>query len=209
MLSSGLNVTVDIVIFTIRERRLQVLLVRRGVPPFKGRWAIPGGFVHERETLEAAARRELREETGLADVYLEQLYSFGDPGRDPRGRTVTIAYFALIPEDARVPRAGTDAAEAGWHRVDRVPPLAFDHDRILAVAVERLRAKLDYTTLAFNLLPARFTLTDAQRVYETILGRRLDKRNFRRRVGPRVRPLAGVRRDGRRPARLYATRKRV
>ena len=203
-----MNVTVDIVIFTIRDRRLHVLLVRRGVAPFKGRWAIPGGFVHERESLEAAARRELREETGVADVYLEQLYSFGDPGRDPRGRVVTIAHFALIPSEARTPRAGTDAAEARWFRVDRAPALAFDHGRILCVAVERLRAKLDYSSVAFGLLPERFTLTDAQRVYETILGRRLDKRNFRRRVERLVRPLQAVRRDGRRPARLYAARRK-
>lgn len=201
-----MNVTVDIVIFTLREARLNVLLVRRGIPPFKGRWAIPGGFVTERESLEAAARRELREETSLRNVYLEQLYSFGDPGRDPRGRTVTVAYFALIPADAPTPRAGSDAADADWFRVDRLPPLAFDHDRILAVAVERLRAKLGYTTLAFSLLPARFTLTDAQRVYEVILGRRLDKRNFRRRIAPLVRPLAATRRGGRRPARLYSAR---
>ena len=134
-----IRVTVDVVIFTIREKRLQVLLVKRGIPPFRGRWAIPGGFVRPEEALEGAALRELQEETGVSDVYLEQLYSFGDPERDPRGRVVTIAYFALVSSDRRLLRAGTDAAEAAWFPVDALPPLAFDHGRILDYAIERLR----------------------------------------------------------------------
>ena len=120
----AIRVTVDVVIFTIRDGALHVLLVRRAAPPFAGRHAIPGGFVHEAESLEAAARRELAEETGVHDVYLEQLYTFGDPGRDPRGRVITVAYFALIASDETPLRAGTDAAEARWFPVARVPPLA-------------------------------------------------------------------------------------
>jgi 8-oxo-dGTP diphosphatase len=196
---------VDVVIFTIRGGALHVLLVRRAAPPFAGRYAIPGGFVHEAESLEAAARRELAEETGVRDVYLEQLYTFGDPDRDPRGRVITVAYFALIASDAVALRAGTDAAEARWFPVAALPPLAFDHDRILAYALERLRNKLEYTTVGFQLLPARFTLGELQAVYEAILGRRLDKRNFRRKMDLLgiVTPLRAQRRTGRKPARLY------
>jgi 8-oxo-dGTP diphosphatase len=201
----AIRVTVDVVIFTIRAGTLHVLLVRRAASPFAGRHAIPGGFVHEDESLEAAARRELAEETGVRDVYLEQLYTFGEPGRDPRGRVVTVAYFALIASDEVALRAGTDAAEARWFPVAALPPLAFDHDRILAYALERLRNKLEYTTVGFQLLPARFTLGELQAVYEAILGRRLDKRNFRRKIDLLgiVTPLRAQRRTGRKPARLY------
>jgi 8-oxo-dGTP diphosphatase len=201
----AIRVAVDVVVFTIREGDLHVLLVRRGVAPFAGRHAIPGGFVHEDESLEAAARRELAEETGVRDVYLEQLYTFGDPGRDPRGRVVTVAYFALIASDRTPLRAGTDAADARWFTMAALPPLAFDHGRILDVALERLRNKLEYTTVGFQLLPAKFTLGDLQAVYEAILGRRLDKRNFRRKIDLLgiVTPLREQRRTGRKPARLY------
>ncbi len=200
-----IRVTVDVVIFTIRGGALHVLLVRRAAPPFPGRHAIPGGFVHEDESLETAARRELAEETGVRDVYLEQLYTFGDPGRDPRGRVVTVAYFALIASDETPLAAGTDAAEARWFPVASVPPLAFDHRRILDYALERLRNKLEYTTVGFQLLPDKFTLVELQAVYEAILGRRLDKRNFRRKIDLLgiVRPLREERRTGRKPARLY------
>lgn len=201
----AIRVTVDIVIFTIRDQRLHVLLVKRGIPPFVGRWAIPGGFVLEQESLDDAALRELREETGVADVYLEQLYSFGDPGRDPRGRVVTIAYYALISADRAPPVAGTDASEAAWWPVDEAPPLAFDHRAILEYAVERLRNKLEYTTVGFQLLPEMFTLSELQGVYEAILGRPLDKRNFRRKLAilkilsPTKQQRGGVGK----PARLY------
>jgi 8-oxo-dGTP diphosphatase len=142
----------------------------------------------------------------VSDVYLEQLYSFGDPGRDTRGRVVTIAYFALIAQDRAPLRAGTDAAEARWIPMAGLPALAFDHRRILDYALERLRNKLEYTTVGFQLLPRRFTLTELQRVYEAILGRRLDKRNFRRKMDllKILRAAGGQRREGlRRPARLY------
>ncbi|MBI3725767.1 NUDIX hydrolase [bacterium] len=198
-------VTVDIVIFTIRERELSVLLVRRGSPPMKGLWAIPGGFVKKSESLEDAARRELHEETGVSNVYLEQLYSFGDPGRDPRGRVVTVAYFALVAEDKAPLTPGSDAADARWFRARELPALAFDHGEILDYALERLRNKLEYTTVGFQLLSEKFTLGELQGVYEAILARPLDKRNFRRKVELLgiLRPTKEVRRAGRRPARLY------
>jgi 8-oxo-dGTP diphosphatase len=176
------RVTVDIVIFTVRDGVLEVLLVRRGIAPYKGQWAIPGGFVLDGESLDTAALRELREETGVADVYLEQLYSFGEPGRDPRGRVVTVAYFALIASERVSVAGGSDATDARWWEVGRQPDLAFDHDKILAYAVQRLRGKIGYTAVGLELLPEKFTLTELQQVYEAILGEKLDKRNFRRRI---------------------------
>ena len=177
------RVTVDIVIFTIRDAELQVLLVRRGIPPFEGRWAIPGGFVLPNESLDDAARRELQEETGVEDVFLEQLYTFGDPERDPRGRVITVAYYALVSPDRAPPLAGSDAAEARWWPAAHTPaPLAFDHDAIVATALERLRGKLTYTAIGFELLPKKFTLSELQHLYELVLERELDKRNFRKRV---------------------------
>ena len=199
-----MKVTVDIVIFTIQAGKLKVLLVKRGVAPYAGQHAIPGGFVLEGESLEQAALRELREETGVSDVYLEQLYSFGDAGRDPRGRVVTVAYFALVSADRSL-RAGTDAAAASWFAVEKVPVLAFDHGKILAYAVERLRNKLEYTTVGFQLLPEKFSLSELQEVYEAILGKKLDKRNFRRKLAllKILKPTSEYRSDGRKPARLY------
>ena len=199
-----MQVTVDIVIFTIQERVLKVLLVKRRISPFAGKRAIPGGFVHEGEDLDQAALRELREETGVSDVYLEQLYSFGNPDRDPRGRVVTVAYFALISADRKL-KAGSDAAEADWYPMDELPVLAFDHADILNYALERLRNKLEYTTVGFQLLPEKFTLTELQEVYEAILAKKLDKRNFRRKMSilKILKPLAEYRRGGQRPAQLY------
>ena len=199
-----MQVTVDIVIFTIQEGVLKVLLVKRLIEPFIGQFAIPGGFVLEDEDLEQAAVRELREETGVSDVYLEQLYSFGKPDRDPRGRVVTIAYFALISADRKL-KAGSDAAEAAWFAIDDLPPLAFDHATILNYALERLRNKLEYTTVGFQLLPEKFTLTELQEVYGAILGKKLDKRNFRRKMSVLkiLKPLPEYRRGGQRPAQLY------
>lgn len=198
-----MQVTVDIVIFTIQSGVLKVLLVKRGVPPFAGQHAIPGGFVHEDEDLEQAALRELAEETGVRDLYLEQLYSFGETGRDPRGRVITVAYFALVSAD-RPLKPGSDASDAAWWPVDKLP-LAFDHRKILDYAVERLRNKLEYTTVGFQLLPEKFTLSELQAVYEAILGRKLDKRNFRRKMSllKILKPLPEFHRGGRRPARLF------
>jgi 8-oxo-dGTP diphosphatase len=201
----AVSVAVDLVIFTVREGALQVLLIERGVPPYQGQWALPGGFVLERETLEEAARRELEEETGLRDVYLEQLYTFGDPDRDPRGRTIAVAYYALTPPAE--PRASTDAAKAAWHPAARTPKLAFDHARILKSGLQRLRAKLGYSTVGFELLPKQFTLSDLQRLYEAILERPLDKRNFRKKILSLdlLKPEGQKRGAGaHRPARLYS-----
>lgn len=201
----SLRVTVDIVIFTIRERTLQVLLIRRGVPPFEGQYAIPGGFILAGESLEQAAKRELQEETGVHDVFLEQLYSFGDPARDPRGRIITVAYYALISSVRNSLAAGSDASEALWFPMGELPTLAFDHKQILEYALQRLQNKLEYTTVGFQLLPEKFTLGELQSVYETILGRQLDKRNFRRKIDLLgvLKPLREWQRAGRKPARLY------
>jgi len=201
-------VSVDVVIFTLREDDLQALLVQRKNPPFEGRWAIPGGFVEEDESLEVAARRELAEETGVRDVYLEQLYTFGDPGRDPRGRVITVAYLALVPSPLTV-EAGSDASDARWWSVYQLPlRLAFDHDKILSYALQRLRYKLEYTAAGFQLLPPTFTLTEIQQGYEIVLGEPLDKRNFRRRIlEAGILEEAGQASQGRgRPARLYRFR---
>ena len=206
------EVTVDVVIFTILDNALSVLLIRRGVAPNKDDWAIPGGFVRDDESLDAAARRELHEETGVSDVYLEQLYTFGEPKRDPRGRIATVAYYALIASDRAPLRGGTDAAEARWWPVAELPKrLAFDHAAILEYAVQRLRAKIEYTTVGFQLLPSEFTLSELQAVYEAIMGRPLDKRNFRKRVEQLdvVVALDRWRTGPTRPARLYAFQART
>ncbi|RMG99797.1 MAG: NUDIX hydrolase [Chloroflexi bacterium] len=176
------SVTVDVVIFSLVEEDLRVLLVRRKYDPFAGMWAIPGGFVHPNESLEQAALRELEEETGVTDVYIEQLYTFGDPDRDPRMRVITVAYFALVPYDAIQHRPGDDAAETGWFSVFNLPPLAFDHKEIVEYALTRLRYKLEYSAVGFRLLPDVFTLSELQQAYEIILGEKLDKRNFRRKI---------------------------
>jgi 8-oxo-dGTP diphosphatase len=200
-----MRVAVDIVIFTIQSGELRVLLVKRGIPPFADQFAIPGGFVLENESLDQAALRELKEETGVGDVYLEQLYSFGDPGRDPRGRVISVAYFALIAADRSPLMAGSDAAEARWWPVRELPPLAFDHAQIMDYSLQRLRNKLEYTTVGFQLLPSRFSLTELQEVYEAILDKKLDKRNFRRKLAllKIMRPTREFRHGGRRPARLF------
>lgn len=177
------SVTVDVVLFTFIEGELRVLLIRRTREPFRGRWALPGGFVEENERLEDAAARELFEETGLKGIYLEQLYTFGDPGRDPRGWTISVAYFAIVSADlTRQVHAGDDAGDAGWFDVYALPPLAFDHDRIVRYALQRLRYKLEYTGLGFLLLPEEFTLSQLQTVYEVVLQEKLDKRNFRKKI---------------------------
>lgn len=199
-------VTTDIVIFTIRDGRLKLLLIKRGGEPYQGRWALPGGFVELDEDLEASARRELEEETGVSGVYLEQLYTFGRPDRDPRERVITVAYYALIPSDQVRLQAATDAEAVGWFAFEELPPLAFDHDEIVAMAHQRLVAKVDYSTIAFQFLPREFTLSELQEVYEIIRREPVDKRNFRKQVlalGKLV-ETKKMKRDGaHRPARLY------
>lgn len=198
--------TVDIVIFSLRDDQLQVLLIQRGEPPFKGMWALPGGFVRMEESLEEAALRELEEETGLEDAYLEQLFTYGETGRDPRGRVVTVSYFALIPADKKVRfEGGSDVTRAGWFPIGALPELAFDHAQMVVYALRRLRYKLEYSAVGFELLPETFTLTELQETYEIILGEKLDKRNFRRRVleAGVIEPTPIKRSGEGRPARLF------
>lgn len=201
--------TVDLVIFSLREKRLHVLLVQRAQAPFAGQWSLPGGFVEMDESLENAALREMAEETGLQHAYLEQLYTYGEPQRDPRDRVVTVAYFALIPADAAIrSEGGSDARQAGWFAIDNLPELAFDHDQIVAYALRRLRYKLEYSAVGFELLPEYFTLSEIQETYEMILGIQLDKRNFRRRIlqAGIIEPTPHMRAGDGRPARLYRYR---
>ncbi len=174
--------TVDCAVFGLDDEDLKVLLIQRGLPPFEGHWALPGGFVRVGESPEAAARRELKEETGIANVYLEQLYTFGDADRDPREHVVTVANYALVNLSDHKVQAATDARNAAWFGIDDVPTLAFDHDRILNVAHERLRGKVRYQPIGFELLPAKFTLRQLQHLYEKVLDRSLDKRNFRKKI---------------------------
>jgi len=174
--------TVDCVVFGVDEGALKILLIERGEDPFKGCWALPGGFVRMDETLDAAAARELKEETNVGKVYLEQLYTFGAPKRDPRGRVVTVAYYGLVNRVEHQPQAATDASAAAWYSAAKLPKLAFDHKEIVSLAIERLRAKVRYAPIGFELLPSKFSLTQLQRLYETVLDRELDKRNFRKKV---------------------------
>ena len=173
---------VDCVVFGLGERTLELLLVERDLEPFAGRWALPGGFVRVDESIDAAARRELLEEAGVSPDVLEQLRAFGDVGRDPRERVVSIAHWALVRGERHRPRAATDARAARWFPLDARPPLAFDHDAIVAAAVERLRVEVRWRPVGFDLLPEVFSLTELQRLYEMVLGRPLDKRNFRKKV---------------------------
>lgn len=176
------SVTVDCVVFGVDESTLKILLIERDVEPFRGQWALPGGFVRLEEDLETAARRELAEETGVTKLYLEQLYTFGGVERDPRGRVITVSYYALVRLAEHRVKAATDARDAAWVAIDDLPALAFDHRRIVEVARERLRGKVRYEPIGFELLPHKFTLTQLQTLYEIVLERSLDKRNFRKKI---------------------------
>jgi 8-oxo-dGTP diphosphatase len=206
------SVTVDCVVFRYSVERgyLQVLLIERAGEPFKGRWALPGGFVNMSEGLDRAAARELREETGLTGSYLEQLYTFGDPKRDPRGRVITVAYMALLrsTDDSTV-KGSSDARRAEWFDVQwaqaNAHKLAFDHRHILAKGIERLQSKVRYAPVLFDLVPPEFTISELQNVYEEIIGKDVDARHFRRKVEhlAGLRKLREARSTGRRPASLY------
>jgi 8-oxo-dGTP diphosphatase len=197
---------VDCVVFGFDEAELKVLLIQRALEPFKGKWALPGGFVHVDETIDDAARRELAEEAGLKEVFLEQLYTFGALGRDPRERVVSVAHYALVKLSDHQAKAATDAANAEWFPISNAPKLAFDHAEILALALARLKAKVRYQPIGFELLPPKFTLSELQHLYEAVLETDLDKRNFRKKVlgfGLLV-PLKETRMAGRhRPAQLF------
>ncbi len=201
------DIAVLVVIFTVDGGRLQVLLIRRSAEPFRDSWSLPGGLLAAGETLDHAAVRKLDDETGVADVFLEQLYTFSD--LDGRG-SVAVAYFALV--DARQAHlARRRAWPPAWFPVGDLPPLAFHNDRVIDYALRRLRAKLDYSNVAYSLLPAEFTLSQLQRAHEAILARPLDKRNFRKRILSLdiIEPTGGTLSEGRhRPARLYAFRER-
>ena len=202
------GVAVDLVVFTVDAGELRAVLIRMKRAPFAGRWALPGGRIGDAETVEDAAVRELRDKTSLVDVYLEQLYTFSRPDRDPDGRCVSVAHMALVPPTVTL-RTTDKYDGVGWFRADRPPPLAFDHREILGYAIRRLRGKLAYTNVAYSLLPPTFSLGELQRLYEVILDEKLDPRNFQR----RVRELGMVERTGQmragerhRPARLYRFR---
>ncbi|MCU1282401.1 MAG: hydrolase [bacterium] len=200
-----MGVAVDLAIFTVQENRLELLLIRMKREPFTGKWALPGGRIRGDETVEAAAVRELYEKAGIRDIYLEQLYTFSEPSRDPGARCISVAHLALIRGDIQL-RTTDKYSGIGWFPVARLPPLAFDHKEIADYAVKRLRAKLEWTDVARNLLDETFTLGELQRLYETILGKRLDARNFQRRaqhigmVKDTRRMRSGV---AHRPARLF------
>lgn len=198
--------TVDNVVFGFDNRMLKVLLIRRGIAPYLGKWALPGGFVRVDETLEQAAQRELAEETGVTDIYLEQLHSFSSLDRDPRERVISVAYVALVRRLDYLPCADTDAAEAQWFALDQLPPLAFDHSDIVSKALERLRGKIRWQPIGFELLPSKFTLRQIQMLYEAVLDRELDKRNFRKKMlgfGFLIALKEFDTEESRRPAQLY------
>lgn len=206
-----IKVATDAVIFTVREGKLCVLLIAMKKPQYAGSWAVPGGLIGEEETSEACARRILREQTGVADVYLEQLATFDAPDRDVLGRVVSVAYFALMASD-RVTLTTTEKyADVQWWPVSRLPKLAYDHKDIVSTALVRLRAKLEYTNVAWSLLPREFPLSALQETYETILGHALDKRNFRKKllalgiIEPTGKSTSG---GAHRPAELHRFRKR-
>lgn len=201
-------VTTDICLFTVVESDLRILLVRRGIEPFKGSWALPGGFLWEDETLNQCASRELKEETGVEGCHLEAFGTFSDPKRDPRYRVITAAYFALVPAGEHLIRSGSDADEAQWHDMGKLPPLAFDHGDIIRSARHALLRKLHNEPIALALLPRQFTLTQVQKVYEAVEGAPLDKRNFRRAILARewIEETGQTERGRRRPAMLYRER---
>ena len=208
----GARVAVDVAVFTVRDGALQVLLVQAAGGPFAGAWALPGGLVRDDETLDGAATRELFAHTGVPDVYLEQLYTFGSPDRDPHARVVSVAYVGLVPPTGRLAElvANPKYTRATWWPAHRPPALAYDHRDVVRTAVARLRAKLRYTNLVYTLLPAAFTLSELQAVYEAILGRRLDRRNFRKKLlgSGLVADVDRQRRGAHRPATLYRFRRR-
>lgn len=199
-------VTVDVAIFTIQDDDFKVLLIERGIEPFEGSWALPGGFVGLDESLRRAAWRELKEETGVNAAFLEQLSAFGHPDRDPRERVITVAYYALIPSDRLQLKASTDAREARLFSMSDLPELAFDHAKILRRAHQRVKDKIDDSVVALQLVPASFTLSELQRVHERILDMQIDKRNFRKKIQALdlLTPTGEEKRDGpHRPAKLY------
>jgi 8-oxo-dGTP diphosphatase len=203
------EVTVDVVIFTIQDEKLKVLLGKRIIEPFLGQWSLPGGFMWQGENSVETAARVLKTKTNVSDIYIEQLYTFDEPERDPRGPIITISYFALVPF-GMVGLEQNEEYESELFPIDKLPKLAFDHDTIIKYAVKRLRSKLEYTNAAYSLLPSKFTLTELQRIYEIILGTKQDKRNFRRKylnLGL-LKKTSAMSGGKHRPAALYEFKKR-
>lgn len=202
----GPRVAVDSVLFTISEGILCTLLVEIKKGPFAGIWAFPGGLVRREESLDSAAERELYEKTGVEQLYLEQLYTFGKKARDPSCWTISVAYFALVPSPGGPPSLGNKYADIAWVAVHNLPNLAYDHNAVAEYALTRLQAKLSYSDIAYSLLPPEFTIAELQKVYEIILDRQLDRRNFRRKIigSQLVQTTRGIRRGSHRPAQLYA-----
>lgn len=205
------SVTVDLVVFTIKDNMLKILLIKRDVEPFKGTWAIPGGFVKMEESLEDAAKRKLEEETGVKDVYMEQLYTFGEQERDPRGRVITIAYIALINSENVKLSSTIDVSDVQWFSIKKLPPLAFDHRNILDYAIKRLKWKFEYTTVAFSLLPKKFSIGEIQKMYEIVFDRKFDKRNFAKKIlSLNILKEEGINKNvSHRPPMLYSLKKNI
>ena len=175
-------IAADIVVFGYRNQEIFLLLIERDLVPFKGMWALPGGFVKDGETLGETAKRELFEEAGVQNLYLEQFHVFDDIKRDPRERVLSVAFFALVKPDEYFPESGTDASDARWFKLSKLPKLAFDHQKIIEFALRVLQEKIKSAPIAFELLPNQFTLSDLQILYETLLGQKRDKRNFRKKI---------------------------
>ena len=182
MIKQSIRLSVDAVVFGYEEAHISIVLIKRKYKPFKGQWAIPGGFALNDESLEEAVERELQEETGIKINYLEQLYTFGSPSRDPRGRVVSVAYFGLVRPDAFKIVAATDAEQVQWFSINDLPELAFDHKYILEKAIKRLQDKITYQPIGFELLDKKFPFSDLEKLYATVLGRAIDRRNFRKKI---------------------------
>ncbi len=210
-IKQNINAAVDSAIFTVKEGKLMVLLIEMTKKPYKGMWALPGGLIEQKETTREAAYRILEESTGVNNVYLEQLGTFDEIDRDPFARTISVSYIALVTEKETSLRLGEKYADVQWWPIEKLPDLAYDHKHITKVAIDRLRAKLEYTNIAWSLLPKEFTLTQLQEVYETILGTEIDKRNFRKKIlALKLLEDTGKKKSGEanRPAKLYRFKQR-